>query len=219
MTDVVKPNNQRRYEKIRRLCRQLNRNRRILRDKVDLLCADLVQSNVALTQTVNDLRGAFEFQSELTGEFDLHYMLYKALRLIRHKVYESSAAVYLVGEGGFSAHLTSAWYNDPADISDLEQCFLQGIIPMVVHAQRYILLAEASQWLGIEGTIRQKLAGLSLLAVPIFEQDQLQGVLVLYRDAQRPLAQNDRRTVEPLLGPLARSTSSVRKLQQTLVPG
>jgi len=205
-----------RYRKLRRLCRELNRNRRRLREKVDLLCRDLVQSNVALTRTVQDLRRAYEFQTELVGEFDQRYMLHKALRLIRREVFESSAALYLTTADEFAAHLTSAWYDDARDIAEIEQALRRSVVPVVRKTGRRVLVPDATNWTTVAPALRKLLAGLSILALPVLEERELLGVMVLYRDATRPLTDRETHTVESFIPPLARALSALQRLRTCL---
>ena len=206
-----------RYAKLRQLCRQLNRKRRNLRDKVDLLCRDLVYSNQTFTETLQDLRRAYDFQTELTGEFDLRYMLHKALRHLREQITQSSAAIYLCDRGDFAAHVAGAWYEQAQDIADIERSLAVTVVKSVTETHKAVLVDDGCNYPTAQTQHRQVLTGLSLMGLGIVGEDGLVGVLIIYRCASEPLSQNDKLIVEPLLTPLGRAINAAQKLEQLIV--
>ena len=94
-----------RHSRLRRLCASVNRNRRQLRDKVNLLCGDLVEANRELTETMHHIRRAYDLQSSLVGEFDLHCLLHKGLRHIQDDIGDTHTALYLCRTESFEGHV------------------------------------------------------------------------------------------------------------------
>jgi hypothetical protein len=205
-----------RHNKLRGLCRNINVKRRHLRQKVDLLCQDLVKSNGELNHRVEKLRSAYDFQSSLSGQFDLHYMLNKALQQIKNQFAESSAAIYLCETGLFEAHLAGSWYDDPRDIADLEASFSETAVAKIFSGAPSVLVEDAGEWPAINAQLRHNMLGLSLLALPVTTQSGMAGVIILYRSAGKPFAPSDRITIAPYLPPLGQSIESLLKLQQQL---
>ncbi len=223
MGDIpVLPNNAfsispQRYLTLRRLCRQLNRNRRRLRDQVDILCNDLIGGNAALTHTVHQLQETYEFQNILLGEYDVRYLLYKALRFIRERIPESGAAVYLFSREEFTAHLTGAWYDDPADINQIEAALRRSTVAVVSRKRRGVLTPDGRNWREVPAPVRRELQGLSLMATGIFSPEgQLQGVLTIYRNAAEPLGQTEQRMIEPFMTPLGKALAAVMRVHELL---
>lgn len=205
-----------RHQKLRGLCRNINLKRRHLRRKVDLLCQDLVKSNQDLNRRVEKLRCAYDFQSSLSGQFDLHYMLNRALQRIKNQFAQSSAAIYLCETGFFGAHLAGVWYDDVRDITEMEASFSETVVPQILAGAPSVLVKDAGEWRAIDPQFRRSLLGLSLLALPLTTQSGTVGVIILYRSGDKPFAAADRLTLEPYLPPLGRSIDSLLKLQQQL---
>ena len=201
----------RRHEKLRGICKQVNRNRRALREKVDLLCRDLVQSNVDLTATLHEMRTAYHFLWDLTGEFDLNYLLYKALRQIKELLSHSSTALYLCATESFEAHIAGAWY-EGGDIAQIEALFQKTIVHQVLSTASPVYAPHSHTWTQAPAKYRRALGDLTLLGSPMFHNDELIGVIVNYRQAAEHFGPNDQRAIQPLLAPLARLVWAVSKL-------
>jgi len=212
-----KTNLEKRYHKLQRVFRQVNHKRRNLREKVDLLCHDLVQSNVEFTSVLRDLQSAYDFQSELTGEFDFRLMLFKALRQIKDRITESNAAIYLCATNRFDAHIVGAWYEQQDDIEEIETIFEKTIVPQVIETRQPVLVTEGAEYPDVKPKYRKKLAGLSLLALPVTIDNELLGVVTIYRNTDNPLQPKDKQSVLPFLPPFARAIESLQRLEHLLV--
>jgi len=205
----------RRYQKIRRLCRAINRKRRKLRDKIDILCRDLVHSNMELTETLTSLQAVHNFQNELMGQFDLRYLLYKALRTLRDRVTDSSGAIYICAHDEIEAHLTG-WCRDSHDIAEIEDALKSTLIARIT-ANLQSLIVKSSQTKDIPRPHRHILTDLTLLGLPIITENELLAVLVLYRPSDQPFSQKDKENLQPLLTPLARAIKTIQKLEHHIV--
>jgi len=206
----------RRYGRMRKLCRHINRSRRQLREKVDIICRDLVRSNQQLTHTLQRMNRAYDLQDELMGEFDMSYMLHKALRQIKQQLPQSSTLIYLAASGEIEAHISGSWYDSKYDIAQIEETAKATIIEKVIETRQPVLVADGGKWLEIPEAQRELLAGLSLLALPVTEEGEFLAVLVIYRPAQPPLSQKEKQDMLALIGPLARAIFSIQKLQHHL---
>ncbi len=203
----------RRYLKLRKLCRKHHHNHKKLEQKVDLICQDIVKSNVQLGATLEKLRKAYDFQNSLTGEFDLRYMLHKALRHIKEHITDSNAAIYLTEYDDFEAHIFGPWYDNEPDIQQIEYALRQSIIERVLQNQQMIMVADGVDLTFAHNAQRDELAGLSLLAVPVIHQYQLVAILVIYRNSEVPLAEDDLQSALLFARPLASAIAALSKLQ------
>lgn len=206
-----------RYKKLQKLFRKVNHSRRHLRDKVDFLCRDLVQSNVDLTSTLSGLRRAYNFQSDLTGEFDMRFMLHKALRQIKNQVSDSNVAVYLRNSGQIDAHIVSCWQDEPSEIEILENQFKETVIPQAVQTGQTVIVADGSQWRDVSPQHRQALSGLSLMAIPVGLDGDLLGVLIVYRHAEDKLSAANLNAISPYIGPFSRAIEALQRLEELMI--
>jgi len=205
---------QERFNRMRRLCRKVNRNRRHLRLKVDLLCRDLISSNAQFADTLLDLQRAYDFQSELTGEFDRRYMMHKALQGMKNTLGNCSSALYLCQSGQFEAHVTGMNQDTSEDIAALEELLSTTVVPAILDSEKIIMLDNTDRCSQLTPNQKRLLKNWTLLALPVISRDQLQGVSVFYRHHTKKFTNADRDKLLPMIPPLARALSSLSKLEQ-----
>lgn len=206
----------RRYHKMHHLFHRINQDRRHLRDKVDLLCHDLVHSNAHLTNTLQEMCRAHDFLGKITGEFDQKYMLYKALRIIKQRFADSSALIFLCDSNDFEAHICGVWDELEHDPETLETGLKTSVITETILSRQSRSLANVAQAESLSPGEKAILAGLSILTHPIILEDELMGVLVIYRDDKTPFAAADAATARTYLYPLARALDNLRRLKAIL---
>ena len=202
-----------RHYRLRKLCGAVNRKRRQLRDQVDLLCRDLVSSNVELTRTLHDFRELYDFQTQLTGQFDLQHMLYTALRQIRTRLGQANAAVYLCASDDFEAHLTDAWCDGQLDVTDTQDVFNKTVVRRIIATGRPMTNVGSDDWPTLRQNDRAILGKISLIAVPLIAEGQMIGVVIVYRPIADRLSNQDLTTIVPLLGPMAHAVCTIGRLQ------
>ncbi|MBN1435616.1 MAG: GAF domain-containing protein [Sedimentisphaerales bacterium] len=197
-----------RYGKLRRVCREVNKRRRHLRQKVDLLCGDMVDSNMNLAETVRRLRDAYGFQSSLLGEYDMGCMLHKALREISEKSEGANTAFYSCASGAFEAHIVADG-GDCAEIGWTERAFTHSVVEEVRRVRGNVCVNNAGVWETDDAD--SVLAGLKVLACPVCDDGVLVGVLVLYR-LEEAFSKVEINRVESFLAPLGRVLTALEKL-------
>jgi len=207
---------QQRYSKVRQFCQDVNRKRRNLRDKVDLLCKDMIDSNMRFTDTLRTLQRIYDFQSNLTGEFDPRYLLYKALREIKAELTDSSAAMYLCRSGKFEAHVAGAWYEQSEDIAEIEDSLERTVVPEALEKGQSVLVSDVQMWDQISADQRKLLSGLSILAMPVKSDSEILGVTVVYRSMKQGLSSKDVEHLVPLMKPLAQALAAAHKVEHLI---
>jgi GAF domain-containing protein len=200
-----------RYEKMRRLCSQLNRSRRQLNRKVNLLCGDLVASNKELSDTVQQLRQAYQFQSGLIGEYDRNYLLCRSLQQIREQLPRSGAAIYLCQTEAFEAHLTAA-ENPDEDSDGIEMTLYNAVIRHIIRdGKSRVISGVKRRYAGDEAVGEHP--DLAVLGIPLIDGPEVIGVMSFYRTADNRFDENDRRKVQPFILPLSRAIAGLQKLE------
>ncbi len=204
----------RRYEKIVALLKRVNGEQKRLRQKVDLVCQDLVQSNIDLARSISSLREAYEFQMDMTGEFDIKVLLHKALAVIRQKTPDTGLSIYLCQSRQFEAHIVSDWFEQAHDLHDIEFAFYQTILPVSTH--KPLLITDAGTLPRLTSQQRQIMANLSVLAMPLRTSETTVGVLFLYRQMDNPVTNAERLAISTFIAPLSRSIESLQRLNNHL---
>ncbi|MCP4712319.1 MAG: GAF domain-containing protein [Planctomycetes bacterium] len=205
---------QERFNRMRHLCRKVNRNRRHLRHKVDLLCRDLINSNAQFTNTLLDLKRAYDFQSNLTGEFDRRYLMYKALQGTKNTLGDCNSALYLCQSGQFEAHVTGLTQDANEDITTVEELFSTTIVPTVLDSEQIMMLNNSEGSTQLTPNKKWLLKNWTILALPVINHDHLLGVLVFYRHHNKQFTASEQDKLIPMMPPLAQALSSLSKLEQ-----
>ncbi len=89
-----------RHERLRRMIRGLNKDRKIQAKKVDILCHDLIDAQRSFISRLETLRFAAAFYRSLLGVSDLTQILRTASEHIGGKLPEVSASFFLMGSDG-----------------------------------------------------------------------------------------------------------------------
>jgi transcriptional regulator with GAF, ATPase, and Fis domain len=144
-------------------------------------------------------------------------MLHKALRQIKEQIPESSAVVYLCSSDKIEAHISGPWYDNRRDLNEIETLLKETVISEVITSGRLILIGDAGDCEKILPKHRKELAGLSLMALPLFLDNELLGGLVVYRNWSSPLTVSESNFVKPYLPPLARAIEAIQKLNSLIV--
>ncbi len=204
-----------RYLRMRTLCRLMNGRRRQLRNKVDLLCNDLVQSNRQMSATLTSLQKAYDFQGDLLGEYDLQYLLFKSLQEMKKSLPETAAAVYLCRSGQFEAHLEDV-SGPGVDMEMLETSLQNAVVKKVLRLKKTMALAGYVPVLKTSDELAQAPAPLAILSLPIRYAREMVGVLVFYRSAENPFSRKEESAILPYLSSLGRAIAGLHKLQDYL---
>lgn len=193
----------RRYEKVRHLCKNLNRKRRILRDKVDLLCKDLVTSNKQLAHSLGDLRRLCDFQHEMIGENDLAYLMHKALQLLILDLPETSAAMFLSATRKFEAHLSGSWQRQEVDLESVESILTEAVID--VHRKKTPVVQNP-------GDVRDHDYSFVIMGLPVMAEGECVGVVVFYRAPNESFSSQEQVRLQSCLPSLGRQIVAVQRL-------
>ena len=205
-----------RYHRLQRVIKAINQNRHILQNKVDLLCNDLVQSNRDIAGKMNEMSKAYDFQKSLTGEFDLKYMLHKALKHIAHNHPDTNAAIYLCDTDKIEVMLMDSWFDGEVSPQQLEHCLKNSIIPATIDKNDTIIVNEAGRHNAFPGQCCNNLNGLSICGIPIRHSAHNEGILILYRSETKPFTSDELEQLDPIITPMSRSIEALLNLQDML---
>ena len=203
-------NQRRRVERIRYVCSRLNRTRRRLRSKVDLLCRDLVAVNRNLAGDARRLSRAFDLFNSLTGRPDLHNILQGSMEEITKEAAAFAGAIYLCSGERFQTHTNWELHHSQAAWVHIENVLQKTIVRQVRQSGRSVLVIDGCRWRAVPSDFRGQLSGLSLMGLPIKARGNLLGVAVLCRLAANRFSQQDAASISPLLTPLGLALGVMR---------
>ena len=100
-----------RHARLRRMIRELNRERKTQAKKVDILCHDLVEAQRSFISRLETLRFAAAFYRSLLGVSDLTQILRTASEHIGGELPQVSVSFFLKGTERGNVHFASAILN------------------------------------------------------------------------------------------------------------
>ncbi|MEM8494500.1 MAG: hypothetical protein AAF663_03835 [Planctomycetota bacterium] len=181
----------RRIQRLRRLCRQLNEARIDVSHQVDVLCSDLVTAYQELAQQFQNTVQTSEFKGIVTDELDLETLLRKTLEYLVSKAGATNAAIFLpatLDEYSLGGYVN---YDCTADSADMLLEHLADVIaPKLAEQAEYVYFqsdAQLRDWFGDDAAY---LDGSEVIGVPCHagpEGDrECLAVVVLFRDRDTP---------------------------------
>ncbi len=202
---------QHRHRRLRRLCRSMNQRRRVLRDKVDLLCHDLIGESRQFADILSRYRQICDFQHELIGEYDLVFLLHRSLCLLRENWPDAGGVVYLDHRSAPAAHIVGDAVRDAEATRYLESLLLQRVAKPIFDKRRE-LLKPTLNW-HPETSRPDENKGLSLIGLPLKTESALVGAAVFYRSSDESFGADDVALIRPFLPALARAVVAAQRLQ------
>lgn len=171
-----------RNERLRVVCRRLNKARREISQQVDLLCNDLVRAYQEMAQQLNVSQLSAEFSSALKGELEVEGTLRRTMEWILKKLGPANAAVYLpAGDEHFSL---GAYLNlDTQGDAVLIEALGKTVVEQARRGSRGgVILFDDDTMLGeMFGDDAEKLLGKAWLAVACHTTRECMAVLVIFR--------------------------------------
>lgn len=170
---------QQRHERLRVVCKRLNKARHEISQQVDLLCNDLVRAYQDMAQQLNVTQNAADFAQTLASELDVEGVLRRSMEWVLKKLGPVNAAIYLPnGEDQFAlgAYLNLDTQADAPLIDTLGKTLVRQ-----ARGSNALILEEDSlieELFGDEGAL---LKGRQWLAVGCNTPRECLGVLVVFR--------------------------------------
>ncbi len=179
--------NQRRMERLKRLCRRLSAARQEVSEQVDVLCNDLVSAYQELADQMSQVSLASEFSSLVRQDLDVESLLRTALEYVLQRTGPTNAAVFLpTGHNEFSlgAYVN---YDVPKDTADVLLDHLADILPQHFQEEPDVLRFDDDR--GLQARIGESaswLAGSTALVFACRHDGECLAVVALFRDRKNP---------------------------------
>jgi DNA-binding response OmpR family regulator len=180
---------ERRLDRLRRLCRQLNAARHEITQQVDILCSDLVTAYQDLANQVQNIELTGELRTALDEELDLEQVLRRTLEFIIKRVGPTNAVIFLPGQCG--AYTVGGYVNyshDKAALSFILDQAAADFAPAIADDGDVVHLTSDQQ---IAEYVGDEMPGwmdnCNVLACPcVDENGEVLASLMLYRDRSEP---------------------------------
>jgi DNA-binding response OmpR family regulator len=168
-----------RHERLRTVCRRLNKARHEISQQVDLLCNDLVRAYQEMAQQLNTTQTAADYAQALSGELDVEGVLRRTMEWILRKLGPLNAAIYLPsGDGQFSL---GAYLNlDTQADAPLIEAIGRTIVSQA-RGSTALVVEDDKTMDELFGDDAELLQGRQWLAVGCLTPRECLGVLVVFR--------------------------------------
>lgn len=201
---------EKRVERLRRLCKDLNQARDQISQQVNLLCKDLVLAYQELSLQMQDAVQAGEFKAVIRSELDLEQLIRKSLEYILDKVGPTNAAVFLPSTGdeySVGGYVHYDWGDTPCDL--LLEHLADHLAPKLAKETSLVHLKEArqlQQWTDSRGEF---LKDSHLLAIPCRHENETLALLAFFRHKSQPFDAGHEAMLQVIAPALAASLARV----------
>lgn len=205
---MAKPRNQR----VRRIIQKINELRKNQRQKIDILCNDMVSAHVDFIKKVKVLSFSVEFYETLLGQNDLKNVINQAAKLLKNSINESSIIIYLNSSESFEARVIDENFASEFDCNQLTSLFSPEAA-MAISKSNQICNLDQMIALGLDAnpSITNKI---SVAAVPVGKIGSIAGFILAYRNADMPLTGNELQLIAAITSGLEQVITACTNQQQ-----
>ena len=188
--------NDRRMGRLKHAVRELNKARRTVSQKVDLLCNDLITAYGDVAKQMSSLRTEESFRRTLNEAADLEQMLCHAMDWLLKQVGYSNIAVWLSGEDDkfeLGAYMKYTTPGDPKLVAAIEK----SVIPAVTR-QGHVNLSAVELGHLLAPADRKSLAGQAMMSVSCNYLGESLACIAMFRDEKSPFRDEDLTTLKAI---------------------
>jgi hypothetical protein len=195
-----------RYTRLRGLVHGVNRQRKIQARKIDILCNDMVGAHRAMLERLDNLAFAGRLHESLIGHSSAPDILTALSTVLASRFGECGVAVLLLELDGITLHDTHAGLSD--EVAGLPSYFTVENIRAICASTRTYSITEL---LTLPVEIPPMTAEhTTASAIPLKLAHNSMGIVLLYNEAERPLAPRLVSTTATAAPAIARALAAVR---------
>ena len=207
---------ERRFEKLKETCKRLNKARRVVTKKVDLLCHDLIAAYGALSREMDGVRIQESFRGFIEKTAGLEQLLCHSMDWMLRQVGYCNIGIWLAAEdqelqlGAFMKYTVAAE-------EDLLDAMQKNVLRLAV--RRGFVRLNGPEAKGTLSTVEAKyLADQDVIVINCTYLGEALGVIALFRDHQTPFSEDDVNAIKtacPLFAlALARAVKGLGMVQE-----
>jgi len=202
-----------RHQRLRSVCKQLNKARHEISQQVNLLCHDLVKAYQDLAHQLNTTQTSGEFARELGQEVEIEPLLRRTMEWILDRLGPVNAAVFLPDSE--KNYTLGAYLNfDTNSDSVLMDVIGQTLVPLASQGNALLQIHTDQQSQDLFGQDAHLLLGRSWMACPAYFRNECLGVLVVFRGQDVPPEEAWAGIIESLCPVLAENIARAVRIYQ-----
>jgi DNA-binding response OmpR family regulator len=182
---------ERRIDRLKHACRQLNSARQEVTRQVGSLCNDLVSAYQELSDQMSQVSIATEFASVIKAELDVEGLLRAGLEYILTRVGPTNAAVFLPSSSrdySLGAYVNYSCPKDSADV--LLDNLANTVAPKLEERDDILLLADSDDVSAFLGADATWLTDSTATAFACRHDNECLAVVILFRDEHTPFEES-----------------------------
>jgi len=204
------PNNEQRHIRLRRLTKQLNKERKQQAKKTDILCNDFIAAQKDFIKKLNIISFTASFYESIIGTTDLNNLLYTAVRLIKDQVDDANVTFFLRQDENFELHIFESTKPITIGKQHLENCFTPELMDNICQANK-ICTIEDFFAMGLQGNLTG-LNKISAVTVPLGRPGSSLGFILVYRSSENKVTADELKGISAVTSGLSRAIQSSREL-------
>lgn len=205
-------NREQRHKRLRRLIKNLNRDRKLRAKKVDILCNDLIGAHRGFIKRLDSIGFAAHFYESILGTADLNGLFYKASNLIKEEVPDANLAFFLRQADSSELHMFESERPIGLEKQHLESCFTPELVEGISQSNKICTLEDMFS-MGLEGNLTE-LNKISAVTIPLGMPGVSLGFILIYRPSENKLTTDELKNVLAITGGLSRAIQSCKVLSQ-----
>ncbi len=176
-----------RLDRLRTLCKQLNKARHEITQQVDILCNDLVIAYQELANQMQSMEITSDLRADLQGELDLEQVIRRTLEFIVNRVGPTNAVLFLPNPGGgFTVGGYVNYSHDKQSHKVYTDQIATHIAPLIAETEGVVHFEsdQLHDWLDADN---RWLENSEVIAAPCRDEDgEVLASLMLDRDVNEP---------------------------------
>ncbi len=211
---------QKRIQRLRRICKKLDRARQEVTQQVDILCNDLVTAYQELAAQMQQVVQTSEYVGLVKDDLDLESLLRKTLEYLLRKAGPTNAAIFLPSSADEFTLGGYVNYDCTAESADaLLQHLADVVAPSLAKRDGPLHLTDnqaLAAWIGDDAAY---LADSHVLAFACREGGECLAVVTLFRDGNQPFAPGIVDLCAAMAPMLAEYLAKIIRIHHRHIPG
>lgn len=205
-------NLEQRHKRLRRLIKNLNRERKLRAKKVDILCNDLIAAHRDFIKRLDSIGFTAHFYESILGTAELNGLFYNASGLIKEEVPDVNLAFFLRQADSFELHMFESERPIGLEKQHLENCFTPELVESICQSNKICTLEDMFS-MGLEGNLTE-LNKISAVTIPLGIAGVSLGFILIYRPSENKLTTDELKNVLAITGGLSRAIQSCKVLSK-----
>lgn len=208
-----------RVQKLRKLCKKLNRGKEEASEQVDILCNDLVTAYQELANQMQHVVQSSEFSSLVKDELDLEQIVRKTLEYVLEQCGPTNAAIFLPSSSDEYTLGGYVNYDSSSEAADLLLQHLADILaPRVAEHQEPVHVEDNTSMQEFIGDDASYLIDSHLIAFPCVYEDEVLAVVTIFRDGEFRFTDDFVETCEAVAPMLGEHLAKVIRVHHRFAP-